>query len=418
MDYLRDRLVLGRRRGSVRGRLERLAGTARQGSQTMLPGLHCALVDDADSVLLDDSRAPLVISADADQARQRLVYEQALEIAQALAEGADFTIGEEGAQLTPSGAERLSRLVLPLGGEWLARQRREELACAALDALRVLERDRDYRVAQGRLVVPEPEGEPPEDAEEQDPLLRGMLEVKEGCRLSGARDVLTRVSVLRFFGRYLRLAGSCADARGLEREFWSLYSLRTRRCGPAPEAEPACGARVFLTTAARRAALVETARALVESGSEVVIALRAQDEAQALAPLLAEIAGAGRLKLNLHPAQRDLDAAPRASAHLLVAELHDAARHLAQVRQAYGAERCGQFIALEDQGVAAAAGPLAVAAARLAPSARSELPGALAQWFAARAQRGMERSQSFLRRAAAQRERQLEDLLAFSGQLD
>jgi preprotein translocase subunit SecA len=418
MDYLRDRLLLGRRMGSVKGRLERLAGTARHGSQTMLPGLHCALVDDADSVLLDDSRAPLVISADADQARQRLVYEQALEIARALAEGADFAIGDDGAQLTPSGADRLSRLVLPLGGEWLARQRREELAGAALDALHVLERDRDYRVAQGRVVLPEPEGEPPEDEQEQDPLLRGMLEVKEGCRLSGARDVLTRVSGLRFFGRYLRLAGTCADARGLEREFWSLCSLKTRRCGPAPETAAACGARVFTTTAARRAAVAETARALLESGSEVVIALRAQEEAQALAPLLSGIAGAHRLKLNLHPAQRDLDAAPRAGAHLLVGELHDAARHVAQLRQAYGAARCGQFLALEDQGVATAAGALAVAAARLAPAARGELPSALAQWFAARAQRGMERTQSLLRRAAAQRERQLEDLLAFSGQLD
>lgn len=418
MDYLRDRLLLGRRLGPVKGRLERLASSAPSGAQAMLPGLHCALVDDADSVLLDDSRAPLVISADADQARQRLVFEQALEIARALADGSDFAIGDGGAELTPAGADRLSRLVLPLGGTWIARQRSEQLVGAALDALHVLQRDRDYRVVQGRVVIPEPEGEPPEDEEEQDPLLRGMLEVKEGCKLSGAQDVLTRLSVARFFGRYLRLAGACADARGLEREFWSLYSLRTRRCGPAQDAAAACGARVFVTTAARRAALVETAHVLLESGGQVVVALRAQEEAQALAPLLSGIGGADRLKLNLHPAQRDIDAAPPGDTHLLLGELHEAARHVAQVRQAYGARRCGQFLALEDPGVSAAAGALAVAVARLAASTKGELPGAFAQWFFARAQRGAERAQAMQRRAAAQRERHLEDLLAFSGQLD
>jgi preprotein translocase subunit SecA len=416
MDYLRDRLLLGRRLGPVKGRLERLASSAQLGSQAMLPGLHCALVDDADNVLLDDSRAPLVISADADQARQRLLYDQALEIARALAEGADFAIGAEGAEFTPAGAERLSRLVLPLGGAWLARPRREALVGAALDALHVLQRDRDYRVVQGRLVIPEPEGELAEDEEEQDQVLRGMLEVKEGCKLSGAQDVLTRLSAARFFGRYRHLAGACADARGLEREFWSLYSLRTRRCGPVQAAAAACGARVFLSTAARRAALVESARTLLESGSTIVLALRTQEEAQAVAPRLAGIAPCERLRINVHPAQRELDQAPPGDTHLLVGELHEAARHVAQLRRAFAARRCGQFLALEDPGVAAAAGAVACAMARLRASAQGELPGALAQWLAARAQRGMERAQATLRLAAAQRERSLEDLLAFSGQ--
>jgi preprotein translocase subunit SecA len=416
-DYLRDRLLLGRRLGPLRGRLERLGGGARAGAQTALPGLHCALVDDADGVMLDDSRVPLVISADADQASQRLVHEQALELSRALAEGADFALGNDGAELTLAGAERLSRLVLPLGGAWLARQRSEQLVGAALDAVHVLQRDRDYRVVQGRLVIPEPEGAPPEE-EEQDPLLRGMLEVKEGCKLSGARDVLARLSVARFFGRYLHLAGVCADARGLERDFWAMYSLKTQRCGPPQAPAIPCRARVFLATEARRAALVEAARTLVAQGKPVLLALRTHDEAQALAPLLAGLTDPNMLKLNLHPAQRDIEQPPAEGVHLLVAELHEAGRHVEQIRQAYGAMSCEQFLAMEDAAVAAAVGVLARARARYAAGAMGELPAAPAQRLAARAQRGAERAHSELRRVAAQRERQLEDLLAFSGQLE
>jgi len=42
------------------------------------------------------------------------------------------------------------------------------------------------------------------------------------------------MSVPRFFGRYARVAGACADARGLEHDFWSLYALRTARAGERP----------------------------------------------------------------------------------------------------------------------------------------------------------------------------------------
>lgn len=419
MDYLRDRLLLGRRKSSLKGRLEWLASGAPHRAQTMLRGLHCALVEDADMVMLDDSRAPLVISADVDQARQRLLYEQALELARVLVPAVDFALGDEGAALTDGGSERLSQLVLPLGGEWLARQRRDELAVAALDALHVVHRDRDYRVEQGRVLFPKG-GEQPADTEEEDPLLRCLVEVKEGCRLSGARDVLTRLAVSRFFRRYLHLGGVCADARRLEPEFWSLYSLRTHRCGPPSVPATPCSSRVFASIAARREALARAVRARMSGGGSVLLALRTQDEAQALAPMLADLADRGALRFTLHPAQRDAQRAAGESGllHLVVGELHDAERHVAQIRKAYGAGTCEQFLAIEDRLVAAAVGWIAAAAGGLVAAPGGELPSRLAHWVAKRAQRGAERAQARLRRAAALRESQLDDLLAFSGQLD
>lgn len=418
-DYLRDRMQLGRRHGTLRGQLERLAGDAPAAGQLMLRGLHCALVEEADWVMLDEAQAPILITGEMEPGVDRLLCEQALELARALAVDTDFSIGSEGVALTESGSRRLAQVAASLGGAWAARDRRETLCGAALEALHLLQRERDYRVEQGRVLFPEPEegaAEPDVDA----PLLRCLVELKEGCKPSGQREVLARVSVPRFFRRYLHLAGTCADARALESEFWSLYGLKTTRAGPV--APPfSCGSRVFVSAASRREALLQAVRGLASSGGAVLVALRSPAAAQALgAELLSGLERSEAIAVTLYPAHRDAPrkAAPAAPLHVLVAELHDAERHLAQIHGAHGAVSCTIFLALEDEAVAAAIGPLAAAAGRRGALQGGELPAWLARWIAARAQRGAERARSAQRHGIALRDQQLEDLLAFSGQGD
>ena len=394
-DYLRDRVRIGSKPRALHGLLERLAGDAPRGEQLMLGGLHCALVEDADLVLLDDAHAPLVISAEADVSGERLLYEQALELANALSEGADFALEEGEPALLAAGAQRLAQLSVLLGPVWAARQRREELVSAALEALHLRVRGRDYGVEQGRIVFPPP----PAEAAPREELVRPMVELKEGSAPSRRRDVLFRTSVPRFFARYLQLAGVCGDARGLEGELWGLYALKTRRAGPPQEAVP-CAVRVFPTTAERRDAAVRAARARAAAGMEVVIAARSPAEAQALATLL----GPDKVELSVYPAHRDAarKADPARPLHLIVAELHDARRHVDQIARAFGAVSCEMLIALEDKAVAAGVGPFAGGFAG---------PG----WIAFLAQRGIERARGAERREIVLRERQLDDLLAFSG---
>jgi preprotein translocase subunit SecA len=417
-DYLRDRMQLGRRQGALRGQLERLAGDAPAAAQLMLRGLHCALVEEADWVMLDEAQAPILITGEMEPGVDRLLCEQALELARALAADTDFSIGAEGVALTESGSRRLAQVAASLGGAWAARNRREALCSAALEALHLLQRERDYRVEQGRVLFPDPEegaAEPGEDA----PLLRCLVELKEGCKLSGQREVLARASLPRFFRRYLHLAGVCADARGLETEFWRLYGLKTTRAGQAA-APVSFASRVFVSAASRHEALLQAVSDLVAGGNSVLVALRSPAAAQTLTAELSGLEQSGAIVATLYPAHRDASrkAAPAAPVHVLAAELHDAERHLAQIRGAHGATSCTVFLALEDEAVAAAIGPLAAAAGRRGARHGGELPAWLAQWIAARAQRGVERARSAPRRAIALRDQQLEDLLAFSGQGD
>jgi preprotein translocase subunit SecA len=243
-DYLRDRLMLGGRRRRIHSALERIAGDAPPDERLWLRGLQCAVVEDADLVLIDDARVPLMISAESDHSQERLLYEQAIELARALEEETEFYSDEEGVKLTATGSGRLARLTQPLGNLWSAQHRREELICKALIALHYAKRDRDYQISGGRVAFPAPGPGQEGDVPPADATLQRLIEVKEGLKLAGKRDVLGRVSVPRFFQRYLSLCGVCADAGGLEGEFWTMYRLKAERAHPGAARS---SARVFAT---------------------------------------------------------------------------------------------------------------------------------------------------------------------------
>jgi preprotein translocase subunit SecA len=402
LDYLREGIRLGKRGGRLRRRLEPLASRE---SLAPLGELQCALVDDAELVLLDDAQAPLAITAQSDPAHERLVYEQALELARTLAETSDFTVVDGDIRLTPAASRRLERLVAPLGGLWSARNRREELVGWALEALHFRQRGADYRVENDRVVFPPPEP----GAEEPGPdelELRKLVEVKEGCRLSARADVLARLSVPAFFARYASLAGVCADARGLDPDFWTLYSLKTSSAGAPPErVEPV--PHVYLTAEMKRAALLERARA-----GGVIFAIRSRASAQELAEAL-KAAGLEAPIIALPLLQRP--PAGLEGRELVVAELPQAARHAAQAARSLGASACTLALSLEDEPVLQALPLPWQALARAAARRRQELPARWAQRVVRRAQRTLEVALRLARQELKARDRVLGDLLAVSG---
>lgn len=433
-DYLRDRAVLDNRPRSLARALQRASGSGREPT---LRGLHCALVEDADVLMLDDAHLQTVLTGDKIRTQERLIYEQALEFARALAQGRDYTLDSEGTRLTDDGAQRIGRLVGPLAGIWTARQRREGLIVLALDVLHRLKRGMDYQVEQGRVILPQQEGKEAETAE-ADQTVQRLIEVKEGCKLGSLPEVLARLSVPRFLRRYLRLAGTCADASGCEGEFWGLYELRTTLAGATAPGPVRCPARMFRTAPGKRTALLERVHTLCAAGSAVLIAARTPSEVQALSQVLdkagiapgilrgaggeAEQQALGRLNepggvaLALHPAERNVARATGGvPLSVIVAELHDARRQVERIRRAFAADSCEMLLSLEDKAVAAQLGALAAAWARLGGDGDAELPAGRSRWLAGLAQRGIERSYAQVRQEVISRDRQLDVLLAFSG---
>jgi preprotein translocase subunit SecA len=230
-DYLRDRLLLGNDRSQLRLQLESAYADNNRLGQFLLRGLCFAIIDEADSVLIDEARTPLILTRNVDSAAEHTTYRQALKLAQALENGRDFFLdaAHRGVQLSLAGQQKLAGLQLSQEGLWRNVRRREELICQALHAMYLLKKDRDYLVSEDKVMIIDANTGRTMPDRSWERGLHQLVEAKEGCPLTDAREQLGRLTYQRFFCRYLRLGGMTGTACEVSSELWSVYGLRVQR---------------------------------------------------------------------------------------------------------------------------------------------------------------------------------------------
>ncbi|MEI7969813.1 MAG: preprotein translocase subunit SecA [Betaproteobacteria bacterium] len=445
-DYLRDRLRLKGRPRPLRHALGKVTGEG--GDMGLnLRGLHFAIVDEIDSVLVDEARTPLILSAETDGGAIERVYREGLELAGRLVEGSEFVIEHQRTHLriTAEGKRRLEQLAAGLRGVWAGPNRREELVRQALTALHLFRRDQQYLVVDGKVqIVDEFTGRVmPDRSWERG--LHQMIEVKEGCAITGQRETLARISYQRFFRRYLRLAGMTGTASEIAGELWSVYRLKVMRVPTRRPVQRVIGPiQIFDTAAAKWAGVLQSIRREHARGRPVLVGTRSVAASETLAALLAEaglehqllnarqdreeaeiVGRAGepaRITVATNMAGRgtDIKLAPESLAagglHVIVTELHESGR---VDRQLFG--RCGRqgdpgscelFASYDDELVTRYAS-LAPGIAGRAP--RKDLTGPALFRFA---QRRAERIHAMMRQEVLEMDDYLGDMLAFAGRAE
>jgi preprotein translocase subunit SecA len=452
-DYLRDGLVRRNQRGRLRPGIERLRRDPHPPDRLLLRGLCFAIVDEADSVLIDEARTPLILSGPGGSAEQRKIYRRAVRFASALEEGADYRLlGREARiELTERGQQRLGELARPFQGLWTGPRRRAEWVERALAALHLFERDRHYLVRDGKVeIIDQATGRvAPDRSWERG--LHQLIEIKEGCALTPENETLARISYQQFFRRYLRLAGMTGTAREVARELWSVYRLNTVAIPTwKPVRRRARGTRVFTTQGSKWEAVVESVEGTRRRGRPVLVgtcSVAASDHLSQLlsarglphqvlnarqdadeARIVAEAGQPGRITVATNMAGRGTDirlgerVAERGGLHVIATQRNEARRI---DRQLFG--RCGRqgdpgsfemLLSLEDELVRAyfpawveslmtRVGPPPLPIRRWLGDLLTSLP-----------QRAEERRHARTRRNLIQVEEYLEDLLAFSGPME
>src|SRR5438132_6637191 len=148
-DFLRDQIALGTLRNAAQTNVRMLLTGSTRG-QLMVPGLFRALVDEADSLLIDEAVTPLIISNSPDDDPNETYYRAAADLAKELELNKDFTIDwtVRNIDLTPRGQRKLDDICEQQGqsGFWQGRRRREELVTLALTANYCYVRDEQYLV--------------------------------------------------------------------------------------------------------------------------------------------------------------------------------------------------------------------------------------------------------------------------------
>jgi preprotein translocase subunit SecA len=227
-DYLKDWLILEGRGDKLRLHAEYLYNGSQRIERLLLRGLHFAIVDEADSVLIDEARTPLIISGQGETGRdEQDFFSQAIDLARKLIAGRDYqvSISEHVIRLTSEGEERVNRLAKDLGPLWRGRVRRIETVRLALSAIHFFKADEQYMVRDGKVqIIDEFTGRVMADRSYEKGLHQ-LIEVKEGCGITKQNVVLARISYQRFFRRYLRLSGMTGTAREVKGELMKVYGL-------------------------------------------------------------------------------------------------------------------------------------------------------------------------------------------------
>jgi len=187
--------------------------------------LHSAIIDEADCVLIDEARIPLVLAGESSGLAAAAVLADSA--VQHLHEGIDFERAPEGTSfnLTVAGSEKVERL---LGIDNAYEEEGAPVITAVLHALharRLLHRDVDYMVADGR-VVPIDAYKGRGSRERRWPAgLHAALEAKEGLTVREPGRVLASITLQNFVQQYDHLCGMTGTAVSQAEEFARIYGL-------------------------------------------------------------------------------------------------------------------------------------------------------------------------------------------------
>jgi len=450
-DYLRDRQQLRHRPGNLRRKFETLTQDHSM-QQLRLKGLPFAIVDEADSVLIDEARTPLIISGEvAPEAGYDLdLFYQAMKVAKTFHEGAEFTKPKDQnrIQLEDSGLHRLDEISEQIGGTFDIPVIRDFAIVQALSALHLFARDEAYIVSDdGVQIVDENTGRTMPDRTWSDGLHQ-MIEIKEDLEPSAPRETMARITYQRFFRRYGKLAGMTGTAQDAAWELWSVYRLpvaivpTNRKDIRTFKAD-----RVFRTEKEKWKSIAHRTVVLTKKGVPVLIGTRsvsasekasevltrlgiehsvlsaAQDKNEAGIVARAGQKGVVTIATNMAGRGTDIKLAKGivelGGLHVILSERHDSRRVDRQLEGRCGRQgepgQCEAFLSLEDELMRGDAAKSLRWRAKIV--SRVYGARAAAKFLRAR-QKQVERQHAQIRRSLHDSDRELNKLLAISGVLE
>ncbi len=188
-------------------------------------GFHYAIIDEVDSILIDEARTPLIISAPAEEATDK--YRKFAGLIPQLKEGEDYNIDEKmrAASLTDEGIKKMEQL---LGVENIYTENGISEVHHIEQALRahtLFKRDRDYVVKEGEIIIVDEFTGRMMYGRRYSEGLHQAIEAKEGVEIKKESVTMATVTFQNYFRMYEKLAGMTGTAATEAEEFSKIYNL-------------------------------------------------------------------------------------------------------------------------------------------------------------------------------------------------
>ena len=454
-DYLRDRIEMGDDTGDLRfqyRQIQRQQGAAPDG-QLLLRGLCFAIIDEADSVLIDEANTPLIITRTLPNDESDETYSDALYVASTLVADQHYKLDSKSrsVELTLEGEDSLEEHVLRLPKLWRNKRKREMLVKQALAATNFYQRDREYVVNDGKVqIIDQSTGRlMPDRSWEQG--LHQMIEAKEGCLISELREPQARISYQKFFSRYLRLGGTSGTISEVSDEMQQVYGLETFKVSTnQPTKRLMYDEKIYRDELDKKLALLNRVNAMHAVGRPILIGTCSVEESEQVggwlqqagiahrvlnakqdsqeAEIIAAAGQQGAVTVATNMAGRGTDIAlgegveALGGLHVISLSLNDSYR---VDRQLYG--RCARqgdpgsaeaILSLEDTALAEYFASVVLRFLSGLAGTGKPVPGWLSRKLLRLPQRSHENKQCRIRRALMKQDKQLRRTLAFAGRFE
>lgn len=394
-DFLRDRLLIRQTREQGLGVLgPLLAGKKEKNEEPVQREHFFALVDEADSVLIDDARTPLVISAIPGEAEKVAVacHQWAANAEREFEEDNhyEYDHDKKSVELTVTGRLLVRQVPKPKLLDTVGLVDLYDYIERAIKVKRDFHSGQHYVIRDGEIVIVDESTGRIAEGRKWSYGIHQAIEAKEGVEVTVATGQAARITVQDLFLRYRHLGGMTGTASSSKGEFKKIYKLNVIKCptNRIPQRK-LWSDRVFGNAEAKWSAIVEEIREINASGRPILVGTRTIEKSEELSKRLTE-AGIEHEVLNAHQVALEAEIVSRAGQpskvtvatnmagrgtdiklgegvhdlgglHVICTELHDSARI---DRQLVG--RCGrqgdpgstrQFMALDDDCLLIGLGP-------------------------------------------------------------
>lgn len=269
-DYLRDNMVVDMK-------------------QMVQRELNYAIVDEVDSILVDEARTPLIISGPGTKPTE--TYVRMAKAVKVLQEGVDYTVDEKAKTVAPADTA-IPKIEKALGIKNMYDPENMEMShcfMAALRAKALMKRDRDYVVKDGEIIiVDEFTGRLMQGRRYSDGLHQA-IEAKEGLEVQRESQTLASITFQNYFRMYSKLSGMTGTAKTEEDEFLKIYKLPvivipTNR----PIARIDHPDVIYKTKRAKYRAVANDVEAIHQKGQPVLIGTTSITQSEELSKILSQ----------------------------------------------------------------------------------------------------------------------------------
>lgn len=205
-DYLRDNMVLYK-------------------EEMVQRPLNFAIVDEVDSILIDEARTPLIISGNAEKSTD--LYVRANQFARLLTEKQDYTVDlkTKSVQLTEEGMTKAENFFGIKNLYDYTNVQINHHVSEAMKAHAIMHLDTDYVVQEGQIVIVDPFTGRLMQGRRYSEGLHQAIEAKEGLEIQSESKTLATITLQNFFRMYSKLSGMTGTAKTEEEEFQSIYNM-------------------------------------------------------------------------------------------------------------------------------------------------------------------------------------------------